>query len=47
VRGVVIANLLVLLHGLTDFSLQVPAFASLWAFLLGHYLAWVKARSGL
>lgn len=46
VRGLVVANLLILLHGLSDFSLQVPAFASLWAFLLGLQLAWVNARSG-
>lgn len=45
-RGLVVVNLLVLIHGLTDFSLQVPAFASLWAFLLGLQLAWATTRQG-
>lgn len=33
--GLVCANLVVLLHGLTDFALQVPSIAAFWSLLLG------------
>lgn len=33
--GLVCANLVILLHGLTDFALQVPSIAAFWSFLLG------------
>lgn len=33
--GLVCANLVILLHGLTDFALQVPSIAAFWALLLG------------
>ncbi|MFN3353014.1 MAG: O-antigen ligase family protein, partial [Brevundimonas sp.] len=34
-RGLVVANLVVLLHGLTDFALQAPSIAVFWSLLLG------------
>lgn len=39
-RGLVAANLVVLLHGLTDFALQEFSIAAMWAFLLGLQFAW-------
>ncbi|MBX9707961.1 MAG: O-antigen ligase family protein [Caulobacteraceae bacterium] len=33
--GLICANLVILLHGLTDFALQVPSIAAFWSFLLG------------
>ncbi|MGA0545819.1 O-antigen ligase family protein [Brevundimonas sp. VNH65] len=39
-RGLVAANVVVLLHGMTDYALQEPSIAALWAFLLGLQVAW-------
>lgn len=33
--GLTCANVVVLIHGLTDFGLQVPSIAAFWSFLLG------------
>lgn len=33
--GLVCTNVVVLIHGLTDFGLQVPSVAAFWSFLLG------------
>jgi O-antigen ligase len=33
--GLLCANLVILVHGLTDFALQVPSIAAFWSFLLG------------
>lgn len=43
-RGLVAANLVVLVHGFTDYALQVPSVAAMWAFLLGLQFAWGRAR---
>ena len=34
-RGIVAASIVVLVHGWSDFGIQVPAIAALWAMLLG------------
>ena len=34
-RGLVAASLVILIHGATDYALQVPSMATFWAFLLG------------
>lgn len=34
-RGLVATSVVVLLHGFTDYALQVPSIAALWAYLLG------------
>lgn len=43
-RGLVVAGLVVLVHGLTDFALQEYSIAALWAFLLGLQFAWGARR---
>ncbi|WP_426011634.1 O-antigen ligase family protein [Caulobacter sp. DWR2-3-1b2] len=40
--GLIAADIVVLLHGLTDYSLQVPSIAATWAFLLGLQVALVR-----
>lgn len=45
-HGLVCANLVVLIHGLTDYALQVPSIAAFWAFLLGLQFAFGQGRSG-
>jgi O-antigen ligase len=45
VAGLLAADVVVLLHGLTDFSLQIPSIAALWALLLGLQFAWAQAPS--
>jgi O-antigen ligase len=44
--GLICASLVVLVHGLTDYALQVPSIAAVWAFLLGLGLTWGQGRSG-
>lgn len=44
-RGLIVANLVVLIHGLTDFSLQMPSIAAFWAFLLGLQFAFRRGRA--
>ena len=44
-RGLVAANAVVLLHGATDYALQVPSIAAFWAFLLGLQFAFTQWRS--
>ncbi len=44
-RGLLAANLVVLIHGTTDFALQVPSIAAFWAFLLGLQFAFGQSRS--
>lgn len=41
-RGLIAANLVVLVHGLTDYALQVPSIAAFWAYLLGLQFAYAK-----
>ena len=41
-RGLLAVDAVVLLHGMTDFALQVPAIAALWALLLGLQLGTVS-----
>ncbi|WP_029415027.1 O-antigen ligase family protein [Brevundimonas bacteroides] len=43
-RGVVCASLVVLVHGLTDYALQVPSIAGFWTFLLGLGFAFGQGR---
>jgi O-antigen ligase len=38
-RGLLASNLVVLIHGMTDYALQVPSIAAFWAFLLGLQFA--------
>ena len=38
-RGIIAANVVVLVHGSVDFGLQVPSIAAFWAFLLGCQFA--------
>lgn len=38
------ANLVVLIHGATDFALQTPSFAMMWSLLLGLQLALAQSR---
>lgn len=44
--GLVCASLVVLVHGLTDYALQVPSIAAFWAFLLGLQLTYGRGRGG-
>lgn len=44
-RGLLCASLVVLVHGLTDYALQVPSIAGFWAFLLGLGFAFGQGRS--
>ncbi|ADL00458.1 O-antigen polymerase [Brevundimonas subvibrioides ATCC 15264] len=43
-HGLLCANLVILLHGLTDYALQVPSIAGFWAFLLGLQFAFGQGR---
>lgn len=43
-RGLLCASLVVLVHGLTDYALQVPSIAGFWAFLLGLGFAFGQGR---
>jgi alpha-beta hydrolase superfamily lysophospholipase len=42
----VASGVVVLLHGATDYALQVPSIAAFWAFLLGMQFAFTQARRG-
>lgn len=44
-RALVAANVVVLAHGLTDYALQVPSIAALWALLLGVQFGFGQVRS--
>lgn len=44
--GLVCANLVVLIHGLTDFALQVPSIAAFWSLLLGLQFGFGQGRGG-
>jgi O-antigen ligase len=44
-RGLVASSAVVLLHGTTDYALQVPSIAAFWAFLLGLQFAFTQWRS--
>jgi len=44
-RGLVTSSVVVLLHGATDYALQVPSIAASWAFLLGLQFAFTQWRS--
>jgi O-antigen ligase len=44
--SLVCTSLVVLLHGLTDYALQVPSIAAFWAFLLGLQLTYGQGRGG-
>ncbi|NBB66103.1 O-antigen ligase family protein [Pseudomonas sp. ODNR1LW] len=43
-RGLIAASLVVLVHGTTDYALQVPSIAAFWAYLLGLQFAYGKVR---
>lgn len=43
-RGLVAANLVVLIHGASDYALQTPSIAAFWAFLLGVQFAFGQSR---
>lgn len=43
-RALIAANVVVLIHGLTDFALQVPSVATFWAFLLGVQFGFGASR---
>ncbi|WP_421729128.1 O-antigen ligase family protein [Brevundimonas sp.] len=43
-RGLLVSNLVVLIHGTTDFALQVPSIAAFWALLLGIQFAFGQSR---
>ncbi|WAC59212.1 O-antigen ligase family protein [Brevundimonas sp. SL130] len=45
-RGLIAANLVLLIHGATDYAIQVPSIAAFWAYLLGLQFAYGKARTG-
>lgn len=45
IRGLLAADAVVLVHGATDFALQVPGFMSLFAFLLGLQLGLANGSS--
>lgn len=45
-RGLIAANLVLLIHGTTDYAIQVPSIAAFWAYLLGLQFAYGKARTG-
>ena len=40
------ANLVVLIHGATDFALQTPSFAMMWSLLLGLQFSLAQSRRG-
>lgn len=42
-RGLVAANVVILIHGMTDYALQTPSIAAFWAFLLGLQFAFGRA----
>jgi O-antigen ligase len=42
-RGLAASNLVILLHGTTDYALQVPSIAAFWAFLLGLQFAFAQS----
>ena len=44
-RGLIAANLVILVHGATDYALQVPSIAAFWAYLLGLQFAYGKGRA--
>ncbi len=44
VRALVAANVVVLVHGLTDYALQVPSIAAMWALLLGLQFGFGQVR---
>ena len=44
-RGLVAANLVVLIHGTSDYALQTPSIAAFWAFLLGVQFAFGQSRT--
>lgn len=44
-RGLFAASLVVLIHGTTDFGLQVPSIAAFWAFVLGLGFAFSQSRN--
>lgn len=44
-RGLIAANLVVLIHGLSDYALQAPSIAAFWAFLLGLQFAFGQNRA--
>lgn len=44
-EGLVLCNLVVLLHGTTDYALQVPSIAAAWAFILGLQCAFSQAAT--
>ena len=46
-RGLLALSLVVLLHGLSDYALQVPSIASNWAMLLGVGVAVAAGRRGV
>ncbi len=41
--GLVCSNLVILIHGLTDFALQVPSIAAFWSYLLGLQFAFSRS----
>ena len=43
-HGLICANGVVLIHGLTDYAVQVPSIAAFWAFLLGLQFAFGQGR---
>lgn len=43
-RALVAANVVVLVHGLTDYALQVPSIAAMWALLLGLQFGFGQVR---
>jgi len=43
-RALVAANVVVLVHGLTDYALQVPSIAAMWALLLGVQFGFGQVR---
>jgi O-antigen ligase len=45
-RGLIAASLVLLIHGTTDYAIQVPSIAAFWAYLLGLQFTYGKARAG-
>lgn len=45
-RGLVCVSIVVLIHGMTDFALQILPVAALWAFLLGLQFAFGRGSRG-
>ncbi|WP_425992845.1 O-antigen ligase family protein [Brevundimonas sp. TWP2-3-2] len=43
-HGLICANGVILIHGLTDYAVQVPSIAAFWAFLLGIQFAFGQGR---